>query len=153
MVTSSSTRLYASSIAIVSGLYAIGLATVAMMQAPMMTDVSATLGVGGWIMLAVGIVVLVHGIILPTPAVGVLGRRSGPLMVLWAAIMLLDQGLFAAVPGWGMTEARGDMDSPMTSGMGWDAGMVAIAVLMLVSGLIMSSHGSSDGGAPGTADT
>lgn len=99
-------------------------------------------------MLGVGIVVLVHGIILLTPMAGLLGRTSGPLMVLWATIMLVDQALLAALPGWGMSGSRmrDEMSSSMTSGMGWDAGMVALAVLMLASGLIMSSHGSSDGG-------
>jgi len=144
----STTRLFASSIAIVSGLYAISSSAVAMMRAPMMTEVSAALGIGGWIMLGVGIMVLGHGIILLTPLAGFLARTSGPLMMLWAGIMLVDQALLAALPGWGIPGSRMDsgMSSSMTSGMGWDAGMVAIAVLMLASGLIMSSHGSSDGG-------
>lgn len=59
MGTGSATRLYASSIAIVSGLYSIGPAAWPMMSTPMMTD--AALGIGGWIMLGLGIVVLVHG--------------------------------------------------------------------------------------------
>ncbi len=45
--TTSTTRLYASSVAIVSGLYAISSSAVAMMPAPMMIEVSAALGIGG----------------------------------------------------------------------------------------------------------
>ena len=143
MRTDSATRLYASSIAIVSGLYAIGSSAGALMSQPMMTD--AGLGIGGWIMLGLGIVVLVNGIVLLTSLAGRLGRRSGQLMVLWAVVMLLNQGLSGAVTGWGMPGSRMG-GSPMTTGMGWHAGMVAIAALMLASGLIMSRHASSDMG-------
>jgi uncharacterized membrane protein len=38
----------------------------------------------------------------------------------------------------------GGMGSTMTAGMAWDLGMVALAVLMLVSGVIMTNAG--DGG-------
>ena len=135
MATDSATPLYASSIAIVSGLYSIGSAAGTMMSTPMMTDTA--LAIGGWIMLGLGIIVLVHGIGLLTPAADRLGRRSGPLMVLWAIIMLLNQGVSALISGWGMPGSRMG-GSAMATGMGWDAGMVAIAVLMLASGLIMS---------------
>lgn len=140
MGTDSATRLYASSIAIVSGLYSIGSAAGTMMSTPMMTD--ASLGFGGWIMLGLGMVVMVHGVVLLTPVADSLGRRSGPLMVLWAVLMLLNQGLSAAVTGWGMPGSR-MAGNPMTTGIGWDAGMVAIAVLMLASGLIMSRQAGS----------
>lgn len=143
MATDSATRLYASSIAIVSGLYSIGSAAGMMMSTPMMTDMA--LGIGGWIMLGLGIIVLVHGSVLLTPAADRLGRRSGPLMVLWAIIMLLNQGLSGALTGWGTSGSRMG-GSAMTTGMGWDAGMVAIAVLMLASGFIMSRHAPSDTG-------
>lgn len=131
MGKTSDTRLYASSIAIVSGVYAIGSVVLDLAAAPMMTDVTATLGIGGWIMLAIGVIVLVHGVLLLTPAADQMGRISGPLMILWAAIMLLDQWLL------GMTSSM--------MGMGADAGMIAVAVLMLASGLIMirpTRHGS-----------
>jgi len=139
----SATPLYASSIAIVSGLYSIGSAAGTMMSVPMMT--AAALGIGGWVMLLLGIVVLVHGIVLLTSLADRLGRRSGPLMVLWAVVMLLNQALSAAVAGWGMPGSRMN-GSSMMAGVGWDTGMVAIAVLMLASGLIMSSRASSDTG-------
>jgi len=147
--TDSATRLYASSIAIVSGLYAIGSSAGALMSQPMMTD--AAPGIGGWIMLGLGIVVLMHGIVLLTSLAGRLGRRSGPLMVLWAVVMLLNQGLSSAVTGWGMPGSRMG-GSPMTTGMGWDAGMVAIAAMMLASGLIMSRHAPSHIGMEPHAD-
>jgi hypothetical protein len=127
------TRLYASSIAIVSGAYAIAAPAAAMVERPMMMDGSGV-GLGGWIMLGVGIIVLVHGIVLLAPAATRLGGVSGPLMVIWALVMLANQGVLAVVPGWGM----------MRTGMGWDAGMVAIAVLMLASGLIMSAGRTGD---------
>lgn len=119
----STTRLYASSIAIVSGLYSMLSSLDAAMGTPMMMDLNATLGIGGWSMLAVGVVVLVHGVILLTPAAAALRRTSGPLMIAWASIMLLNQWLLPA---------RGMMDS--------SGGMVAIAILMLASGVIMTTR-------------
>jgi len=133
----------------VSGLYSIGSAAWPMMSTPMMTD--AAPGIGGWIMLGLGIVVLVHGIVLLTSLAGRLGRRSGPLMLIWAIVMLLNQALSSAVSGWGMPDSRMS-GSPMSTGMGWDAGMVAIAALMLASGLIMSRHAPSDVGMEPHAD-
>ena len=118
----SATRQYASAIAVVSGVYAIGSASASM------TGVS---GIGGWIMLAVGILALVHGVILLTPAARSIGTASGPLMLLWATVMLLQQALAAMMP------TGGDM--------AWDAGMVAIAVLMLVSGVIMTVRRGESG--------
>jgi uncharacterized membrane protein len=117
MTQNSDARLYASAIAVVSGIYSIAAAFAGAMPSMPMSES---------IMLVVGIVVLLHGIILLTPAAERLGRASGPLMVLWAAIMLGNQALAA-------TSESGSM---MTS-MSWDGGMVAIAVLMLASGLIM----------------
>ena len=116
----STTRLYASSIAIVSGIYSIASSGGMAMAGPMMTT-------GAWIMLVIGIVVLVHGAILLTPAAANLGRLSGPLMIAWASIMLLNAWL---LPAGGMMDASG--------------GMVAIAVLMLASGLIMTLRHSPD---------
>jgi hypothetical protein len=77
-------------------------------------------------MIGVGIVVLLHGMVLLSPAAERLGRASGPLMVLWAAIMLGNQALAALTSSGSMMGA-----------MSWDGGMVAIAALMLASGLIM----------------
>lgn len=110
-------RLYASAIAIVSGIYSIAGAFVGSMGSMPMSDT---------IMLVLGIVVLVHGVALLTPLADRFGGASGPLMVVWAAIMLGNQGLAAA-----------SRSGRMMDGMSWDGGMVAIAVLMLASGLIM----------------
>jgi hypothetical protein len=43
----------------------------------------------------------------------------------------------------GMT---GGMGSTMTAGMGWDLGMVGLAVLMLISGVIMTNRSGSETG-------
>ncbi len=117
MKTNADTRLYASAIAVVSGIYSIVSA---------FGDGLGSMPMGGSIMLVVGVVVLLHGIVLLTPAAERLGRASGPLMILWAAIMLVNQAWAAA------------SDRSLMGAMSWDGGMVAIAALMLASGLIMS---------------
>ena len=123
----SATRLYASSIAIVSGIYSLaGPAYVLLGVRGMMGQ---ALGIGGWIMVAVGVLVLAHGVVLLSPYAERLGRSSGALMVIWAAIMLLNQFLTGAMPR--------AMESSMLTQLGWDPGMVALAVLMLMSGFIM----------------
>lgn len=111
-------RLYGSVIAIVSGIYSI-VSAIAGGMGSMAASASVMLVVGG--------VVLVHGLALVTPLADRIGRASGPLMILWAAIMLGNQGLAAATSS-----------ESMMGEMTWDGGMVAIAVLMLASGLIMS---------------
>jgi hypothetical protein len=121
------TRLYGSSIAIVSGIYSVaGPLSVQLGARGMM---GPALGIGGWVMMAVGVLVLAHGVVLLSPYAARLGRSSGALMVIWAAIMLLNQFLTSVMPG--------TMGPSMTTLMSWDPGMVAIAVLMLISGLIM----------------
>ena len=115
MSMSADTRLYASAIALVSGTYSVASAIVG---GAAMTPLSDS------VMLVVGIVVIAHGIVLGTPLADRLGRASGPLMIVWAAIMLTNQLLTAT------------MSSSMM--VSWDAGMVALAALMLASGLIMS---------------
>lgn len=109
------TRRYAAAIALVSGTYSTGSSIAGGMGTMPMNDS---------VMLIVGIAVIAHGIALLTPLAERIGRASGPLMIVWAAIMLANQLLAA------MTS-----DSMMAE---WDAGMVALAVLMLASGLIMS---------------
>lgn len=78
------------------------------------------------LMLVIGVVVLVHGIALLTPLADRFGRAGGPLMLLWAAIMLGNQALAAT-----------SSSTPMMGEASWDGGMVALATLMLASGLIM----------------
>lgn len=117
MNANADSRLYASAIAIVSGTYSIVSAVAGGMGSMPMSDS---------VMLILGVVVLLHGIVLLTPAAERLGRASGPLMILWAAIMLGNQALAAMTSG------------SMMNTSSWDGGMVAIAILMLASGLIMS---------------
>lgn len=129
------TRWYAASIAVVSGLYSVGSAVGLWGEPVTGMDGMAGMGVAGWVMLAVGVVVLAHGVVLLTPAAERLGRLSGPLMVVWAVVMLANQ----------LVGAMGDA---MASRMGIDAGMVAVAILMLVSGIIMIARpmGGRDSG-------
>lgn len=83
-------------------------------------------------MLGLGIIVLVHGIVLLTPMAGRFGRGSGRLMVLWAVIMLLNKGC----PHWypaGVCPDRAWAAARWRRRWDGDAGMVAIAVLLLAS--------------------
>ena len=144
------TRQYGAVIALVSGLYSL---------------VSATGGGGmmgmrlssGLLMALLGIVVVVHGVLLLTPYADRLGSTSGPLMIAYSLLMLLNQALVGATGSmnWGMDggmgpgmdgRMNGGMGSGMTTGMGWDLGMGALAVLMLISGIIMTNRRSDDTG-------
>lgn len=94
-------------------------------------------------MALVGIVVLLHGAILVTRYADRLESTSGPLMIGYGVIMLLNQALL----GTGMigTGGRTGMGAgQMPGSMGWDAGMVFLALLMLASGIIMTRNQSMD---------
>lgn len=114
--------LYAASIALVSGAYSIVSALKGI--APMMDG----MGLAAWLMLLIGVVVVIHGVVLLTPAAAVLRGSSGPLMVVWAFVMLGIQAVAAV-----------RMDG-MMRGMEVDFGMIALAVLMLTSGAIMTAR-------------
>ncbi len=137
----SNTRLYGAAIAVTSGLYSVGSATT-----------GSRMGVGGWMMLLLGVVVIVHGVALLTDVADRLDDVGGPLMIGYAVVMLLLQVLYGAglLVGGGGSGLSGGMTGGMaggemvdgtgmsvTAGMGWNAGMVALALLMLVSGLVM----------------
>lgn len=131
----SATRLYGAAIAFTSGLYALWSASMA-----------SRMVASSWLMAALGAVVIVHGVVLLTDYAARLGTASGPLMIGYSIVMLLNQALLGA----GMMDdgSRMGMDgamggSHMTAGMAWDAGMVALAGLMLISGLIMTRNQSS----------
>lgn len=137
----SNTRLYGAAIALVSGVYALWSASMA----------SRTVA-SAWAMGLLGVVVIGHGAVLVTDSADRLGAASGPLMVVYAVAMLLLQALLGA----GMVDhgGTGGMDggmggSPMTGGMGWDAGMAALAALMLISGLVMTRDWQSGTGPDG----
>lgn len=103
--------------------------------------------------------VLVYGTVLLTAYADRLGDASGPLMIAYALVMLVNQALLGtgmldagagmAADGMSTTdgmEATGTMGGRgITAGMGWDAGMVALAVLMLASGVIMTRGGGEAG--------
>lgn len=135
----SNTRLYGAAIALASGLYAIWSASL-----------SSRMVASSWLMLLLGVIVVVHGGVLLTAYADRLGGASGPLMIAYAAVMLLNQallgtGIMAGGTGMGTADgmgATGGMGgSTITAGMGWDAGMVALAALMLASGIIMARDG------------
>ena len=129
----SNTRLYGAAIAVVSGIYSIASSATAMFGTQPMNAMDtgmAGMGITGWVMLVVGVIVVIHGVILLTPVAVSLAKWSGWLMLLWATIMLLTQLYLAFTANQGMP-------APATVTMNWDPGMVAVAVLMLVSGLIM----------------
>ena len=136
----SNTRLYAAAIAFSSGLYSIWSAS----TASRMTS-------SGLLMGALGAIVIVHGAVLLTAHADRLAGWSGPLMIGYALVMLLNQLLVGTgmvggsgtmgTGGAGMTggmRGSGMGGSGMASGMGWDPGMVALAALMLASGAIMA---------------
>ena len=132
----SNTRIYGAAIAFTSGIYSLWSAS---MTSRMVTS--------GWIMSVLGVVVLVHGAVLLTDYADRLGTASGPLMIVYSVVMLLNQGLLGTGmmdDGSGMGTSSGMGGSTMTAGMGWDAGMVALAMLMLVSGLIMTRGNGMD---------
>lgn len=123
----SNTQLYSAAIASVSGLYSVG---IPLMQPEM--DAS------GLLMVLLGIIVLFHGLLLLTNEFPWLQQRSSPLMMGYAIVMLLNQlGLATGIMNGGSGSAMGMAQPDMMPTMGWDAGMVALAVLMLLSGLIM----------------
>lgn len=137
----STMRLYGASIGVVSGVYSLFQATT-----------GAGMSGSAWFMAVLGAVVLVHGVVLVTPVASTLGRASGPLMIGYSVLMLLNQVWLASsfgdgMGGGGMVDS-GSMNDGMQSGMdaastmGADAGMVAIAVLMLASGIIMTRRES-----------
>lgn len=82
MSMAADTRLYAAAIALVSGIYSISSAIGGSMRMIPMSDS---------VMLLVGIVVIAHGAALLTQLAEPLGRASGALMIVWAAIMLANQ--------------------------------------------------------------
>lgn len=134
----SNTRLYGAAIAFASGLYSLWSASTA-----------SRMVASAWVMSVLGVVVIVHGAVLLTEYADRLGGASGPLMVAYAAVMLLNQallgtGVLADGSGMGMTDGMGSGSGMgMTGDMGWDAGMVALAALMLVSGIVMSRSSGS----------
>ncbi|WP_181685305.1 hypothetical protein [Halorhabdus salina] len=133
----SNTRLYGAAIAFASGTYSVWSATGG---SEMVTS--------GWLMLGLGVVVIVHGAVLLTPSADRLGQASGPLMIGYSVVMLANQALLATDMlddgnGMGMGMDTGMGGSAMTAGMGWDAGMVTLAALMLASGLIMTKNSAT----------
>lgn len=136
----STMRLYGGLIGVVSGSYSVYLAVT-----------GSAMTTAAWGMLALGGVVLLHGLVLFTPAAARLGSASGPLMIGYSLLMLGNQALMSTGTGMAMNtddstgmdgmNSMNGMDGSSTAvdaAMSVDAGMVAIALLMLGSGLIMT---------------
>lgn len=117
----STQRLYGSAIALVSGGYSLYLSW----TGPEMTTQT-------WAMILIGVIVIAHGIVLLTPAAERIAAISGPLMIGYALVMVALQ--------WWMDMEEPDM---MGEAMSADPGMVAIALLMLLSGIIMTRRQGS----------
>lgn len=131
----STTRLYGAVIAVTSGVYSLWSAV----------SVSRMVA-SAWIMALLGVIVIIHGGVLVTSMAERIGPLSGPLMIAYAVVMLVNQVLLSAGmldPGRGMG-MTGMAGSGMTGGGPWDAGMVALAIVMLASGVIMSSRREAD---------
>lgn len=120
-------RLYGAAIAFASGGYSVAAG-------------AAGDTAGATLMLALGAVVVLHGAVLLTTWVERLGDASGPLMLAYAVLMLANQAWMAMQPRAMMMD--GGMDAGMMGSrlgvMGWDPGMVTLALLMLASGVIMT---------------
>lgn len=115
-------RLYGAAIAFASGGYSVAAGSTG-------TTAGATL------MLLLGTIVVLHGAVLLTSWARRLGDASGPLMLSYAVLMLANQAWMTTMGGM----ARTGMDGAMMGGpMGWDPGMVTLALLMLASGAIMT---------------
>lgn len=117
----STMRLYGAAIAFASGGYSIAAGSVG-------ATARATL------MLVIGLVVVLHGAVLLTSLADRIGDASGPLMIAYALVMVANQAWPGAMGG-GMTGGMMGGDMGM---MGWDPGMVTLALLMLASGVIMT---------------
>jgi hypothetical protein len=132
------TLIYAVAIALVSGGYSllVGLAGIDVsfgMSGPQIEIVTSV-----WIMLLLGIVVLVHGVALLRLSGGRFGTISGLLMIGYSIVMILNQALVGTGIFDGSGTAASSMGSGTVVGTSWDGGVVALAVLMLISGILMA---------------
>ncbi|MFB6197920.1 MAG: hypothetical protein ABEI52_06585 [Halobacteriaceae archaeon] len=148
-ISLSTMRLYGSAIAIVSGTYSIlsGSFGIGMVEGGMMGMTPS--GGAGMVMVLVGIIVLVHGIVLLTPLAQLIRAASGPLMLAYAILMLLIQAWVGLSMNAGMGPdnemmSGSRMIAPITADMGLNIGMVAIAILMFISGLIMTVRSENE---------
>lgn len=125
------TRQYGAAIALTSGLYSLfamdgGMASMA-----------------GTVMVVIGAIAVVHGVVLLTPVADRLGNASGLLMIGYSLVMLVTQAVVMGSDG-SMTDMGMGTSSQMGEMMAFDAGMVMLAALMLVSGLIMTQAGETE---------
>lgn len=119
----SAIKLYAGSIAVVAGGYTVLSAT----------RVGADLSTAAWAMILLGAVVLAHGVAMFTQLADRRETAHGPSMVVYAVLLVLSQGWISM----GGAGSAGDGSDGGAAFLGWDPGVVALAVLLLVSGIIM----------------
>ena len=134
----STTSVYAAAIALVSGGYSllVGLAGIDVsfgMSGPQIEIVTSV-----WIMLLLGIVVLIHGVALLRLSGGRFRTISGLLMIGYSIVMMLNQALVGTGTFNGSGMAASSMRNGAAVGTSWDGGVVALAILMLISGILMA---------------
>ncbi|MFB6203945.1 MAG: hypothetical protein ABEK01_05635 [Candidatus Nanohaloarchaea archaeon] len=106
----STQRLYGGSIAVISGIYSIYVATF---------GVTGSMAVM-WLMFILGLITSVHGALILTGYTGMIDPYSGPLMMAYSVFMAVNQ-----IVSW---ISRGSISQ----------GMMALAVMMAFSGAIMT---------------
>ena len=134
----STTLVCAVAIALVSGGYSllVGLAGIDVSFG--MSGPQIEIATSVWIMLLLGIVVLVHGVALLRLSGGRFGTISGLLMIGYSIVMILNQALVGTGIFDGSGTAASSMGNGTVVGTSWDGGVVALAVLMLISGILMA---------------
>jgi hypothetical protein len=131
----SSTRLYGAAIGLAMGGYSLAAATTGQMTA------------AAWVVALAGAVATLHGLALLTPIAGHLGSASGPLMLLYALVMLGNQVLVWMTTSLLAESAMRVHDiGPEPALTGVDEGLVALTLLMFASGLITTVRGGGTGG-------
>lgn len=130
----STMRLYGAVIAFGSGGYAVAVGSTGQ-------TASAT------VMWLLGAIVVIHGALLLTDWVTRIGTASGPLMIAYAVLMLSNQAWMATMTPSGTMDGGMNPGPMATAGMGWDLGMVTLALVMLASGVIMTVRRDMGGAA------
>jgi hypothetical protein len=115
-------RIYEGLIALVAGVYALSIGGYAFLANTMFAGSPSTaLTPGATAMFSLtigtGLIIVIHGVLLFTDFDAKFAKYSGPLMILYAFLMILDQAVSPAA--------------------GFGAGMIAFALLMVFTGMMM----------------
>jgi hypothetical protein len=128
----SNTRLYGAAIGLALGSYSLYASTTGRMT------------LAAWVVALAGGVAVLHGLTLLTSLAGHLGDASGPLMLLYAMVLLGNQIIVWMTTPLLATGRVQDL-GPEPALMGVDEGMVVLTLLMFASGLITTMRGTDDG--------